>query len=165
MLPRIKQTFLSILRFLRIGRRYRDIYRYFNGHRWVYGDPMAIARAINTDPVFTFDKHWPGVVKGNYIDIGIAAAATRRAFNVQPLDENGKGLNEAECVNLLDLFCQYCDDLKKNINPQPILQPPTEAASSTKTPATTKCNSDCGSILSEQCTDEPGSSAKELETH
>lgn len=116
----------------------QSIYRYWNGKKWTFADPIAVLRAINSDPIFSFDKHWIAAVQGDVNDVGIVAGAVYNAFNATPLDDNGNGLTEAECVNLLADFLYYCEEVKKNTS-----SPQTTPQSMDETnhePATTSTN-------------------------
>ncbi len=105
----------------------QSIYRYWDGLKWSFADPIAVLRTINNDPDFSFDKHWLAAVQGNVNDVGIVAKAVYRAFNALPLDGKGNGLTEAECVNLLADFLYYCEEVKKNISTPQTTTPSTDA--------------------------------------
>jgi glutamate/tyrosine decarboxylase-like PLP-dependent enzyme len=116
-LQRLWQLILEL--FARLPRPFkakdrRSIFRYWNGKKWTFADPIAVLRSINNDPDFSYDKHWLAAVHGNVDDVGIVAKAVYQAFNATPLDDKSNGLTEAECVNLLADFLYYCEEVKKN---------------------------------------------------
>lgn len=135
----------------------RNIFRYWDGKKWKFADPMVLVRELYEHPKFNFDKHWVGVVQGNPVDIGITAECVRDVFHVDKLDDNGNGMNESECVFLLSSFCEFNEELKKNISQPPTLPSSTEPMPDRQQPLpTTNGNSECGSISSEACFAELG---------
>lgn len=100
-------------------RSYRNIFKYHDGYRVRYGDPMAILNAIDTHPVYNSEKH-PKLAQSTDKTVSVKAYEIcvdcfRQAFDCPPYDDKtGKGLTMQELTALNELFCQFCDDLKKN---------------------------------------------------
>lgn len=83
----------------------REIFEYWDGKRFRKGDPLALHRALLTDPDFDMNID-PGLaavphVKG-LVAAGRVAAAVRKAFGITTLDAGG--LTDGEC---LTLFCEF----------------------------------------------------------
>lgn len=121
------RSFLSLL--LPAEPPRQSIFRYWDGTKWSFADPIVVLRNINDDPDFSYDKHWLAAVQGNVDDVGVVAKAVYRAFPATPLvsgNADGKGLTEAECVNLLADFLYYCEEVKKNTSQPQTTTPSTD---------------------------------------
>jgi hypothetical protein len=128
-----------IRRFLRklFGRRdpfgytaaEREIFEFWDGSRHRMADPLAVQRALVTDPELdpkmdTGLMAVPGVP--GLQATGRVAAAVRRAFKVATL-ENG-GLTDGECVALFCEFGDYIGGLTEAARPLASSPPPTGSA-------------------------------------
>lgn len=151
----------------------RRIYRYFNGSRMVYADPIMLHKALM--------DIWIELVvdiKVSHSESKDAAKAhtksvekIRKVFDILPLfkgmevyDEEKKQatLTNIECLNLMDHFLTYCGFVKKNSSPLAISSTDLEASSNTSPESLPITNtSDSGSIESEPKTENPGLSVTE----
>lgn len=103
----------------------RDIFKYNNGEKEVFGDPMAIDRTIRArlgNPAKIIEQV-------NSIDLNTAdspqlsqglqaqetmCVAVREAFGLKPFDpETGKGATESHCFAVWAQFVNFLDE-KKN---------------------------------------------------
>lgn len=90
------------------------VYRYYDGRRWVDGDPMELLLLLNSDESFgEVDLKMSAVPDRN----GAAAtlkivAGVRKAFKLPPQDKGGLGA--AACIRLLTHFWTYLE--KKNLS-------------------------------------------------
>lgn len=109
----------------------REIFEYWDGKRFRKGDPLAIHRAMLTDPDFdmNIDPGLAGVphVKG-LIATGRVAAAVRKAFAIAPLDAGG--LTDGECLTLFCTFGAYIHQLTESSRPLASGPAPTEPPAS-----------------------------------
>ena len=101
--------------------RNRNIFKYYDGVKVRYGDPLAILNKIDTHPVYNAEKH-PKLAQSSDKAVSVQAYQIcvdcfRQAFNCPDFDDTtGRGLTMQEVITLNELFCKYCDDLKKNIS-------------------------------------------------
>lgn len=126
----------------------RLIYKYWNGDREVAADPLVLHRRlmeksvdieINIKVFRSASKDAPAAYEALIRDV-------RWAFDVKPLDADGKGLTEMECVALLDHFMSLMGEEKKtsqrsSTSPSPSETPPPSSAGA----PTTEPLSECGS--------------------
>lgn len=140
----------------------RRIYHYFNGQT-----------IIHIDPMFLYKKLMQIGVELD-IELKVAASASKDAlkshdraldrirsvFSLQPLAEGG--LTEEECLELLQHFFRYLDQVKKNSRPSSISWSSSEASapSSAESPATLS-SSACGFAADVSTTDAAPSSLAE----
>lgn len=120
----------------------RGIFRYHNGSKYVYGDPLAIedrmrkaAQGHQDDMEFlpyesvlkNLDSDSPDL----YIDAtGRIVPIIAAGFKVKPLDEDtGEGLTRAQMLNLLISFFNFADAVKKNIEGSPNRSPSIDSTS------------------------------------
>ena len=105
----------ALRRFFR--NRGRQIFRYWDGSRIRYADPIVVWRAFLAHPDFEIERD------SALIDLNEAGAwvrciaATRAALGIA-LPENG-GLTENETYARFQDFCTFAAALKKNINHWP----------------------------------------------
>lgn len=99
-----------------IGLDPRGLFPVWDGRKWLYVDPIAVARELWAIPGFESDKSRELIASGigtlmaqGYSEI---ANATRIAFSLR--DPLHGGLSEMECDRLLLRFEQYLGDVKKN---------------------------------------------------
>jgi hypothetical protein len=103
----------------RLGLDPRGLFAFWDGWRWRYADPLAVARVLWSVPDFDSGKSreliasesGTLVVQG-YAEIG---RVVRHAFQVRPAEQGG--LTDLECETLLARFEHYLGDLKKNGRP------------------------------------------------
>lgn len=129
-----------------MARRRRSIFRYWDGARNRFADPMAIYRALQQHPRFNWDVHPALIDCGDLDALALTAEAVRTAFGIAPVEQDG--LTEAECVTLLAAFVGYLEALKKNGSPTPTLPAPSEPAPSTPATPDTSEPSASGSTAS-----------------
>lgn len=115
--------------------RERAIYRYFNGVREVAVDPLRVQRELAAVPDLDLetDAKLAGLATPNpesAKSFDRLVEAVRKVFQVQPLSEDGIGLTDAECVELLASFALYIADVKKKAQACLTSAPPTEPTSS-----------------------------------
>jgi hypothetical protein len=110
----------------------RDIFPYWDGRRERRGDPLAVDRALQTDPAFDF-KLDPQISQVPTLDgvkaTGRVVAATRRAFGIKPLEEGG--LTDVECLGLFCDFNVYIRHLEDQARPLASSPGPTASAAGT----------------------------------
>lgn len=123
---------MGLLRlFRRQGRPKRKIFAYHDGVRRRWADPIAIWRAIESDPEFDPTRHFGEMDRGEGESFEIAGRMARRAFSLPAYDDRtGKGLTEFEAMSLLWRFIAYSEELKKNIEPPPTAPSPTDLPAS-----------------------------------
>lgn len=97
----------------------RLIYRYFNGSKVIAADPVLLFRGIlGVGPELSAEikiaRSPSAEAPKAHAD---AVAKVRNIFKAAPLSEDGTGLGDQECLDLLDHFLIYCDGLKKNMSP------------------------------------------------
>lgn len=106
----------------------KRIFAFHDGNRWRSVDPIEILHGIDSHPVYLSSKHPGMVAEGDREAIAITAQAVCDVFNVVPyLDGGGRveGLTVGERLALLDAFMDYCDWVKKNIEPGAMSAPST----------------------------------------
>jgi hypothetical protein len=111
-------------------RRRREIFQYWDGNKKSYGDPLAIANALDMDEHYRPDIH-PVQSQVTTNDKQAAQAmiiclnAYRQAFLLSPFEPStGKGLTDREVLALHSQYCEYIESLKKNIS-EPVMLPPS----------------------------------------
>jgi hypothetical protein len=140
--------------------RGRLIFRYHDGMRKRRADPIVIDRALKAacpdlDSLTVLLKPLPADLPGGLPEmfrkqaeanaekaLATIVAAVRAAFGVKPLGDDGSGLTEGECLDLLADFREFVNDLAEAARPLP--SPP---ASSEPRPAdsTTGASAACTS--------------------
>jgi len=110
----------------------REIFKYHDGVRDRYGDPLAIARKLKTnqhgdiETLATLCDDFQEPEASQFIEV------VRKAFGLPDWnDQDGSGLTDSEVVELFGKFADYIEGLKKNTSPGPISSPPTDSESST----------------------------------
>lgn len=138
----------------------RKIYHFWNGKDLIKVDPMPVyKRLMSVAPELSIDlKVASSISKDARTAHDAAIKTVRNIFSITPYEEGG--LTEAEAMDLLDHFYNFCQGLKKKARMIPT--PPTEtSASSTPTVAdtpTTESGLASGSTEKESSTAEPGQS-------
>jgi hypothetical protein len=105
--------------------RSRRIFRFWDGRRIRWADPVQCWREILADGEFDIERdtalmELPDAKTANAAWVK-CVAAVRRVFNVAPVESGG--LMENECVDLFKSFCVYLHALKKNSSPLPTKSP------------------------------------------
>ena len=137
----------------KLFNRSRNIFRYWDGQRFIRDDPQVLYRKLATHSRFEWDVHTQ-LIDQDDESREIVLDATREIFHIQKFDpETERGLTEEETFNLLWSFMNYCHSKKKNTNPSPTPQPSTESATSAD--SATSSGSDFGSISPESKFDMP----------
>lgn len=93
--------------------RSRYVFKFWNGHRTVYADPMVLWRALQQHEDFREDDF--KLMKVDALReriIGKVAGVTRSVFRVGTVEE--RGLTELECLDLLKSFIAYSGFQKKS---------------------------------------------------
>ncbi len=146
----------------------RLIFKFFNGVKWVHGDPLVLYRRLmDVAPVLSVD------IKVAQSESNAAAIAhanvlkmTREIFGVEPpsgpIDCRGT-LSETQLQILLDEFLMYTDDVKKNSRPNMICAevPLPTGKSSPAGSQPTPSSSDSGSTVAEASISSPMPSPSE----
>jgi hypothetical protein len=112
-----------ILRWLFNRNRY--VFKFWNGHRTVYADPMVLWRSLQQHEDFREDDF--KLMKVDALRekiIGKVAGVTRSVFGVGTVEE--RGLTELECLDLLKAFISYSGFQKKSGEENLFSQPSTE---------------------------------------
>lgn len=93
--------------------RSRYVFKFWNGHRTVYADPMVLWRSLQQNEDFREDDF--KLMKVDALRekmIGKVAGVTRSVFGVGTVEE--RGLTELECLDLLKAFIAYSGFQKKS---------------------------------------------------
>jgi len=105
--------------------RSRYVFKFWNGHRTVYADPMVLWRALQQHEDFREDDF--KLMKVDALRekiIGKVSCVTRSVFGVGTVEE--RGLTELECLDLLKSFIAYSGFQKKSGDLNLSSQPSTE---------------------------------------
>jgi len=109
--------------------RSRYVFKFWNGHRTVYADPMVLWRALQQHEDFREDDFRLMKVEAlREKIIGKVAGVTRSVFGVGTVEE--RGLTELECLDLLKAFIAYSGFQKKSGEEMPTLPLTAEPKSS-----------------------------------
>lgn len=93
--------------------RSRYVFKFWNGHRTAFADPMVIWRALQSNEDFREDDFKLMKVEALRDNlIGKVASITREVFELKPFAEGG--LSELECLDLLKAFMMYSGFQKKS---------------------------------------------------
>lgn len=140
----------------------RLIFKFFNGVKWVHGDPLVLYRRLmDVAPVLSVDlKVAQSQLKAASVAHANVLKMTREIFGVapptDPIDCLGT-LSETQLQILLDEFLTYVDDVKKNSRPNMIcaeVPSPTGKSSPADSPPTSS-SSVSGSTAVEASTSSP----------
>ena len=122
-----------------IFNRQRAIFRFWNGRKWCYVDPMVAYQKLKNHPEFNLERDTVFHDAGHEDATALCLAATRSAFGVVEFDgQTMRGLTETETISLLGTFGAWMDFVKKNTSLPPIslatseIEPPSCTASSTE---------------------------------
>lgn len=102
----------------RFQQRRRLIFKYWDGRRTRYADPIVLLRNLEDHPEFNIDVD-PTLALSSVGDREAGertVSAVRAAFGIFPFVDvhSFDGLTELECVALYVEFMEYLDALKKN---------------------------------------------------
>ena len=131
-----------ILRWLFNRNRY--VFKFWNGHRTVYADPMVLWRSLQQHEDFREDDF--KLMKVDALRekiIGKVAGVTRIVFGVGTVEE--RGLTELECLDLLKAFIAYSGFQKKSGEQNLFSQPSTEPTALDDSTSEQSTNEDSGS--------------------
>ncbi len=131
-----------ILRWLFNRNRY--VFKFWNGHRTVYADPMVLWRSLQQHEDFREDDF--KLMKVDALRekiIGKVAGVTRSVFGVGTVEE--RGLTELECLDLLKSFIAYSGFQKKSGEENQFSQPSTEPTALGDSTSEQSTNEDSGS--------------------
>jgi hypothetical protein len=99
-----------------IARRRRLIFRYYDGQRYVWGDPLAIWGRLGISKELGELLHEAEL--GKEPALSEARQRLRAAFEAVPYDRTtGKGLTDWELFELFLRYASYIDMLKKKLPP------------------------------------------------
>lgn len=156
--------------FSRLFRRAdrRDIFRYWDGKRYRYADPLVVWHDIwsdpNVDPAVDFQAATGIGSDGSQVEYDAEAeqrvlAMIRKVFGVQQWSEKVKGLTVRETFILMWGFLTYVNGLKKKHAP---LQMPSQPSvlESSASPSTTEPEPALSSMPTESTGDAPDLSSK-----
>lgn len=106
------------------GKRKREIFKYHDGLRTRFADPIVIMRSMSMHPKLDLEEHLKQFASEQTELRNEAAVilteATRDIFGITPFsDRLLKGLTELETLDVLNSFIDYLDTLKKNGNGPP----------------------------------------------
>lgn len=122
----------------RLWNRRRLIFRYHDGTRVTAADPVEVAIALHSHPIFLW-RHIGEAVEGNAESQRIVSDAACDVFGVSPLTTGGKGgLTIGERIELVMAFDLYLTALKKNTRVSVISLPSTESIPPTSSDPITK---------------------------
>jgi hypothetical protein len=131
-----------ILRWLFNRNRY--VFKFWNGHRTVYADPMVLWRSLQQHEDFREDDF--KLMKVDALReriIGKVAGVTRSVFGVGTVEE--RGLTELECLDLLKSFIAYSGFQKKSGEENLFSPPSTEPTALGDSTSEQSTNEDSGS--------------------
>lgn len=141
-------------------RNRRLIYRYWNGARYVWADPLDLWMRLSSADL-DWEEAFEEAERGNREKIREITDTLTRIFNAVPFDPaTGRGLTLWELIDVMDGFVGWLDALKKKHNdgPMPLLlsawgrsNMQEDAAS-----ADTSCGADCASTASASNADAHG---------
>jgi len=105
-----------------------DVFRYFDGTRFVCADPIQ-------DPELLMDQHFADLQSEDPTELmeaqQVSVSAARRVFHIDPLAADGEsGLTDAQVLGVLSDYLTLCAALKKNGSLSPILLRATTRRSS-----------------------------------
>ena len=112
-------------------RRRSGIYfRYFDGQRVRYGDPLQLYRAFVHHPA-NLAVLAPAVDEQKEPETSQFLQAICEIFGLWRYDPvAGRGLTDAEILGVVDQFYRYLDEVKKKLGPGLTFLPPTAGESS-----------------------------------
>jgi hypothetical protein len=118
------------------GQSRRRIFRYFDGRSWRWADPIVLQRELDKAGGDGWTHHLdilrlaakppldtlsPTLAdeqnKAAEEAIEALAAIVRKAFSVQPVNHDGDGLAEAECISLLAQFLGWMSEAEADARP------------------------------------------------
>jgi hypothetical protein len=114
----------------RIEASRRAIFRFWDGIKWRYADPMAIAQHLDEDPEYDAATT-PRLLQLQDMDaFFVTVRATRRAFGVQEWTQETGGLTVQETMALLRNYFLFTESVKKNTEDSANSPPSTELGNS-----------------------------------
>lgn len=120
--------FLKNWLFRKVINKHRLLFRFWDGSRYVSSDPFVIFRSIVNTQKFDPENDVKDLripdAKILAKKIAHISEGVREIFNVPPFEKGG--LSELECINLLNQFSQFMEDVKKNGASSQISLPPMQ---------------------------------------
>lgn len=114
--------------------RKRLLFRFHDGSRWRYADPLRVVRAYDVHPKLNVAEMAPLVDAAKEPETTIFVEATCEIFGVQRWDGR-RGLADHELLNLYEQFGAYIVALKKNTSPPPTSSPTSADPGASQPPA------------------------------
>lgn len=104
-----------MLRFIQslFNRRRRGLFRFHDGQRYRYVDPLFVSQSLAADPEY-LPRHLGDARKGDREAIGICSRAASRAFGLRDFDGK-RGTTLADRIEILLSFEIWVAALKKNM--------------------------------------------------
>jgi hypothetical protein len=105
-------------------RNPRFVFKYHDGTRDRYADPVAIMRAMTSHPTLDLEQNLAEFQSEdsklrNEASL-VLVESTREIFGLHPFsEEHPNGLTELETLDILNAFIEYTETLKKNGSGQP----------------------------------------------
>lgn len=113
----------------------RDIFRYWDGTRWRYADPLTAWAQLWSDPACNLKDTLPGAMRGDLEDAAEIAALSRRVFKLDTFDGTS-GATQLEALDVLYELLAFMGNLKKKREPSATTSAPTDSISSPETSTT-----------------------------
>jgi hypothetical protein len=103
---------------LRRRRGHDGLFRYLDGEKTIYADPIQIWYALLNDPELRMDEHVPALDSADPTECReatvICTNAARRVFGLAPVTRDGKGVSDLDALDVLSDYVSFCSALKKN---------------------------------------------------
>lgn len=109
--------------------RKRCLFRFWDGRRWQYADPLRAMRGLHQHPTLNLAEMLPFADANQERETTIFCDAVCEVFGVTRWDGRN-GLTDGELMNLFHDFVGYLAALKKNTS-----RPPTSSPTSDPTPS------------------------------
>ena len=105
--------------------RGRLLFRYYDGTRTRWADPLRTQRELVGHPKLNVEEMAPFVDAGKEPEVTIFCQAVCDVFGVTRWDGR-RGMTDAELMNLFNRFGGYIEALKKNTSPPPTSTPTSD---------------------------------------
>lgn len=115
----LRKFFNRVLRSFRMTSN-RRVFEFYDGVRWRSVDPIEVWYQIENHPKYLPSEHRRLVREGDQEAVKITADAACDIFKVTPYTDEADrklGMTIGERVALVNTFFDYCDWVKKNIEP------------------------------------------------
>lgn len=104
--------FLRLIQSL-FARRRRGLFRFHDGQRYRYADPLVVSRRLAEDPKY-LPRHLDDARAGDFEAIAICGEAAGRAFDLREFDGK-RGTPLTDRIEILLSFEIWVAALKKNM--------------------------------------------------